>query len=65
MSSIVQYKKEHAYSIIETDLRQQDRLDLDLEEIKEFAVRWESGGPAWSLLDGDKVIGCGGIIIEL
>lgn len=61
---LVEYKKEHAEWIFENNLRKEDLLGVDREVLQKVAEDWEMSGPAWSLLDGEKVVGCGGIVLQ-
>ncbi len=61
---LVEYRKEHAEWIFENGLREGDLSKLSLEELRICAKDWREKGPAWSLLQGKKVVGCGGVILQ-
>lgn len=60
MIEIIQFKKEHAIELFNTDLREQDMGEFN--DIIRFATVWEKEGVGYTMLADGKIVFCGGII---
>ena len=60
---LVDYKPEHAIRILEEYARSEETILLAGQDPEGFVTNHQLSGPAWTLLLGDRPIGCGGIII--
>lgn len=63
MVKIVPYKADHAYQVLDKNVKD---FDLQLSKLKDWeswTKEWETAGPSYSLFVDDKIIGCGGVIL--
>lgn len=59
MVTVINYEPEHAYKILGT---QNDQLPMP--KMDEWIKAWKELGPAFTMMDGDQVVGCGGVILS-
>jgi len=61
MIEVIQYKKEHAYSIFQNNMRERE-LGIT-KDFDEFATGWEVSGPAYTIIIDGSIVFCGGVIL--
>ena len=59
---VTPYEIIHAYDIIDRNVREQD-LWLSGQDWETAVKGWKDGGPGYTLLIDEKVVGCGGVVL--
>ena len=62
-TEIIPYNRIHAYDVLEKNVRDRDVWLTDSPGWKQWAVNWEKGGPAFTLIIDEQVVGCAGVIL--
>jgi RimJ/RimL family protein N-acetyltransferase len=60
---IVPYYPAHAYEVLQRNVREQDLWLSDYPEWDQWVQGWKDGGPAYTLIMDDQVVGCAGVVL--
>jgi hypothetical protein len=55
------YKKEDAYTILHTNIREHDAQDVS--DFETYAELWGKEGPAYTIVINDEIVFCGGVVL--
>jgi RimJ/RimL family protein N-acetyltransferase len=60
---IITYKREHAYDILDRNVRECDVWLTNAPDWEKWAVGWETSGPSYTLVIDDQIVACAGVVL--
>ena len=60
---IVPFKKEHAFDILDRNVKESDAWISGNGNFETFVESWKDGGPAYSLIIDNKIVMCAGVFL--